>query len=72
MWWFKSVDAEAFKRGKNYIMVILKDKLISDELPPELRTYQKLRLCIHAEDNLEKFADRIRYVNIISEFLRVN
>ena len=60
MWWFKSADAEALKRKKNYVMVILKDKLDSDKLTPELRTYQKLRLCIQAGNNVNKLVARIR------------
>ena len=60
MWWFKSADAEALKRGKKYIMVIFKEKFNPDDLTPELRTYQKLRLCIQAGDNLDKLVARIR------------
>ena len=60
MWWFKSADAEALKRKKNYVMVILKVKLDSDKLTPELRTYQKLRLCIQAGNNANKLVARIR------------
>ena len=60
MWDFKSADTEATKR-KNYILIVFKDNIKVAELPPELKTYKKLNLCIHPSPNLDKIAARVRY-----------
>ena len=60
MWDFKSADTEAVKGRKNYILLVFKERLAISELTPEIKTYVKLRLCIHHSDNIEKLAARIR------------
>ena len=49
MYWFKLADVEAKTRKNNYIIVILDEKINAGQLTPELRSYQKLRLCIQAK-----------------------
>ena len=63
MWDFKSADAEAVKGRKNYIVIVFKDKMNLSELTPELNTYRKLNLCIHANENIDMTAARIRYTS---------
>ena len=36
---FRIADAEAFRDRKNFIILILKDKIQNKDLTPELRTY---------------------------------
>ena len=60
MWDFKSADTEAVKGRKNYILLVFKERLAMNELTPEMRTYVKLRLCIHHSNNIDKLTARIR------------
>ena len=57
MYWFKLADVEAKARKNNYIVVILDEKINADQLTPELRPYQKLRLCIQAKFKTEDQED---------------
>ena len=59
MWDFKYADTEALKR-KNYILLVFKERIAMSELPPEMRTYVKLRLSIQHSDNIKKLAKRIK------------
>ena len=60
MWDFKSADTEAVKRRKNYILLVFKERLLMSELTPEMKTYVKLRLCIHYSHNIDKLTAKIR------------
>ena len=61
MWDFKSADVEAVKGRKNYILLVFKERLFMSELTPEMKTYVKLRLCIHHSNNTDKLTARIRF-----------
>ena len=60
MWGFKAADADNLKDKQRHVIVIFKEKLTLDELPAEVRTYRKLRVCIQPSSNLQKMAARIR------------
>ena len=53
-------DAEAVGGRKNFIIIVLKDKLKMKDLVPELRTYMRTYTYIDATRNTDKLAKRIR------------
>ena len=58
LWYFKAADAEALKKRK--MVVVFKQKLEMRELTAGLKTYQKLRLSIQPDENIDKLTARIR------------
>ena len=57
---FMIADAEAVNGRKNFIVIVLKDKLKLDELPRELRTYMRTNTYIDGTKNIDKVVKRIR------------
>ena len=58
---FLMADAEAVGGRKNFIIIVLKDKLKMDELMPELRTYMRTYTYLKATKNTDKLVKRLRY-----------
>ena len=58
---FRIADAEAFRDRKNFIILILKDKIQNKDLTPELRTYVRTYTYIKAKKNTDKLMKQIRY-----------
>ena len=56
-------DAEAVGGRKNFIIIVLKDKLKMDELTPELRTYMRTYTYLKATKNTDKMVKRLRYLS---------
>ena len=54
-------DAEAVIGRKNFIIIVLKDKLKMKELIPELKTYMRTYTHIKASKNTNKLTKRLRY-----------
>ena len=59
-------DAEAVGGRKNFIIIILKDKLNKNELTKELKTYLNTYTYIDARKNTDKIPERLRLVNLLS------
>ena len=57
---FQLADAEAWSKKKNNIIVVFKDKVVGNELTPEILTYKTMGLCIEYSNNMEEIAARIR------------
>ena len=53
-------DAETFRGRKNFIIMILKDKIQNKDLTPELRTYIRTYTYIKATKNTDKLMKKIR------------
>ena len=53
-------DAEAVNGRKNFIIIVLKEKLKIKDLPRELRTYMRTYTYIDAKKNIDKLMKRIR------------
>ncbi len=53
-------DAEAVHGRKNFIILVLKDKLKIDQLRPEMKTYIQTHTYIDATKNLNQVVKRIR------------
>ena len=53
-------DAEAVSGRKNFIILVLKDRLKMKELTPELRTYVRTYTYIKATKKTDKLMKRIR------------
>ena len=53
-------DNEAIQNRKNFIILILKDKIKMKELTPELRTYVRTYTYIKATKKTDKLMKRIR------------
>ena len=53
-------DAEAVNGRKNFIIIVLKDKLNMEELTPELRTYLRTYTYIDATTDRVKLQKRLR------------
>ena len=62
-------DAEAVGGRKNFIIIILKDKLTKDELTKELKTYLNTYTYIDATRNTDQVPKRLRYVHYKISFL---
>ena len=58
---FMIADAEAVGGRKNYIIIILTDKLDEKELTTELKTYLRTYTYIDATKNTEEISDRLRF-----------
>ena len=58
---FMIADAEAVGGRKNFIILIVRDKLQPKELTPELRTYIRTYTYIETTKNTKKLMKRIRY-----------
>ena len=58
---FIIADAEAVNGRKNFIIIVLKDKLKIKDLPWELKTYMRTYTYIDATKNTEKLIKRLRY-----------
>ena len=54
-------DAEAVHGRKNFIIIVLKDKLKIKDLPRELKTYMRTYTYIDATKNTDKLVERLRY-----------
>ena len=59
---FMIADAEAVNGRKNFIIIVLKDKLKVKDLPRELRTYMRTYTYIDATKNTDKLIKRLRYL----------
>ena len=57
---FMIADAEAVDGRKNFIILILKDKLGNKELTKELKTYMRMYTYIDATKNVDHAAKRLR------------
>ena len=53
-------DNEAVNGRKNFIIIILKEKIPKKELPKELRTYMKTYTYIDATKNIKQIEERLR------------
>ena len=53
-------DAEAVNGRKNFIIIVLKDKLEVNKLRPELKTYLKIHTYIDATSSTAQVAKRVR------------
>ena len=58
---FMIADAEAVSGRKDFIILVVKDKLKWNELTRELKTYVGTYTYINATKNMEKLIKRIRY-----------
>ena len=54
-------DAEAVGGRKNFIIIILKEKLEMKEMTKELRTYMRTYTYIDATKNVNQLMKRLRY-----------
>ena len=54
-------DTEAVSGRKNFIIMVIKDKLTMKELTPELRTYVRTYTYIKATKKTDELMKRIRY-----------
>ena len=59
---FMIADAEAVDGRKNFIIIVLKEKLQMKELTKELKTYMKTYTYIDATKNTDKLIKRLRSV----------
>ena len=59
---FRVAMVEAVNRRKNFIIIILKDKLTLDELPTELRLYMKTHTYIDGTENTDMIEKILRLV----------
>ena len=57
---FMIADAEVVNGKKNYIIIILKDKLKAKELTKEMRTYLRTYTYIDGTKNKEQLSKRLR------------
>ena len=57
---FMIADNEAVNGRKNFIIIILKEKIPKKELSKELRTYMKTYTYIDATKNIEQLQKRLR------------
>ena len=53
-------DAEAVNGRKNFIIIVLKEKMRINELPRELGTYLRTYTYIDGSKNVDKLVTRIR------------
>ena len=53
-------DNEAVSGRKNFIIIVLKEKMKMKELTPELRTYMRTYTYINAIKNTNKLVKRLR------------
>ena len=58
---FHLADAEALSTKRNHIIMVMKDKMNTNDLVPELQTYKKMGFCIEVTKNKDETAARIRY-----------
>ena len=54
-------DAEAINGRKNFIIIVLKEKMKIKELPRELRTYTRTYTYIDATKNTDRLIKRLRF-----------
>ena len=59
---FMIADNEAVNGRKNFIIIVLKEKLEINKLPKELKTYMKTYTYIDATKNTDKMMKRLRFV----------
>ena len=57
---FIIADAEAMNGRKNFIIIVLKDKLEVNNLQPELKNYLKMHTYIDATSSTSQVAKRVR------------
>ena len=55
-------DNEAVDGRKNFIIIVLKEKLEINKLPKELKTYMKTYTYIDTTKNTDKMMKRLRFV----------
>ena len=65
---FMIADAEAVNGRKNFIVLVLKERLQMKELTKELRTYMKTYTYIDATRNIDKLMKRLRYYSQVQCF----
>ena len=58
---FHLADAEAMSTKSNHIIMVMKDKINTNDLVQELQTYKKMGFCIEVTKNKDETAARIRY-----------
>ena len=58
---FMIADAEAVNGRKNFIIIVLKEKLKIKDLRRELRTYMRTYTYIDATKNTDKLIKRLRF-----------
>ena len=58
---FQLADAEAWQTKRNNIIMVMKDKINTNDLVPELQTYQKMGFCIEVTKDRDETAATIRY-----------
>ena len=54
-------DAEAVNGRKNFIIIVLKEKMKIKQLPRELRTYMRTYTYIDATKNTDRLIKRLRF-----------
>ena len=57
-------DTEAVNGRKNYIIIIMKDKLTMNELTKELRTYIGTYTYIDATERAERWKKKLRFESV--------
>ena len=55
-------DAEAVNGRKNFIIIVLKEKMQINKLPKELKTHMKTYTYIDATKNTDKLMKRLRLI----------
>ena len=61
MWKLTSADIMAQQKGsREKIIIFSTEKIKTSKLPPELKTYQRLPLCIEPMDHIDKLFSKIR------------
>ena len=50
---FRLADADALNQRTNNIIIVFKDEMTTDSLPPELQTYRRMNLCVEASEDDE-------------------
>ena len=58
---FHLADAEALSTKSNHIIMVMKDKMNTNDLVPELQTYKNIGFCIGVKKDKNETAARIRY-----------
>ena len=53
-------DAETVNGRKNFIIIVLKEKMQISKLPKELKTYMRTYTYIDATKNMDKLMKRLR------------
>ena len=66
---FLLADAEAMNGRRNFIIIVLKEKIPKHELTKELKTYLRTHTYIDGTKNKDQIEKRIRYVFMTNVYL---